>query len=63
MVPGFSGEVEGPELLLRFGGGPLASALSTDAFPPWHLRLTEIQCAALYRGMFFPGLRQTCAVF
>jgi dehydrodolichyl diphosphate syntase complex subunit NUS1 len=34
---------DGPELLLRFTrGGVLASALTSDAFPPWYLRLTEI---------------------
>ena len=30
-----------PDLLLRFGSARTA-ALTTDAFPPWYLRLTEI---------------------
>ena len=35
---------DGPDLLLRFTpGGALRAALTTDGFPPWYLRLTEIQ--------------------
>lgn len=37
---------DGPDLLLRFAaGGSVGSALTSDGFPPWYLRLTEIQYA------------------
>ena len=35
---------DGPDLLMRFTpGGASSAALTTDGFPPWYLRLTEIQ--------------------
>jgi hypothetical protein len=43
-------ETDGPDLLMRFTpGGALRAALTTDGFPPWYLRLTEIQYASHLR--------------